>query len=290
PPTEVLEDIVAAMKNQIAAHGLTPARLLGVGVGASGLVNHQTGVNVLAPNLRWRDVAVREFLETRLKLPVTIDNNVRAMALAEAIFGAGKGVNSLAFVYGRVGVGAGFVVGGKIFRGSSLGAGEIGHTIMIAEGGERCRCGNNGCLETLVSESQLIAQAAALVERYPDSVLARQLQTTGASLSIQEIFSAARAGDKHIRQMIEQRACYLGMALANLVNILNPELILLGGLFAEGHDLILPVAEAKMRSVAFAGLGDKVRLEVTRFGWQAGVLGAATMALMAYFYQEPEMT
>lgn len=287
-PEAVLDEIVAAVQEQIQGLNLSRERLLGVGVGASGLVNHQTGVNVLAPNLGWHDVPVRDYLAGKLGLPVTIDNNVRAMALAEAFFGAGKGVNSLAFVYGRVGVGAGFVVGGQIFRGSSLGAGEIGHTILIAEGGERCRCGNSGCLETLVSEPRLISQAATLVRQFPNSDLARRLRDANSAPTIEHIFAAARAGDERVKQMIEQRACYLGMALANLVNILNPELILLGGLFAEGHDLILPVAEAKMREVAFAGLGDKVHLEVTRFGWQAGVLGAATMALMTYFYQEAE--
>ncbi len=96
------------------------------------------------------------------------------------------------------------------------------------------------------------------------------------------------AGDERTRDMIEERACYLGIALANLVNIINPELILLGGMFAQGQDLILPVAEAKMRTVAFAGLGENVKIAPTKFGWRAGVVGAASLALTSFFYQPPE--
>ena len=139
--------------------------LVGVGVGASGLVDPETGVNVLAPNLGWRDMPLRDIFSRRLDMPVFVDNNVRAMALAEAMFGAGRGVNTLAFVYGRVGVGAGFVVGGEVYRGSKAGAGEIGHTTVIPAGGAPCRCGNTGCLETLISEPEIVRQAQLLAAR-----------------------------------------------------------------------------------------------------------------------------
>jgi predicted NBD/HSP70 family sugar kinase len=217
-----------------------------------------------------------------------VDNNVRAMALAEALFGAGRGVNSLAFVYGRVGVGAGFVVGGQIFRGSSAGAGEIGHTIIIPDGGQLCRCGKRGCLETLVSETSLISQAEEIAAQHPDGLLNRHLHQNDDIRPIERIFAAARAGDQDTRTMIEQRACYLGMALANLVNVINPELILLGGMFAQGEELILPVAEKAMRELSFAGLGEKVRVQPTSFGWRAGVIGASALALSTFFYQQSE--
>jgi predicted NBD/HSP70 family sugar kinase len=105
---------------------------------------------------------------------------------------------------------------------------------------------------------------------------------------MEQIFEAARAGDQAARGLLENRACYLGIALANLVNMLNPEVILLGGMFAQGHDLIIPVAEAKMKEIAFAGLGDNVRITATDFGWRAGVVGAASLALTSFFYQQNE--
>ena len=167
PAPQLLEQALGLAEAVIADGCVRRESLVGVGVGASGLVDPETGVNVLAPNLGWRDVPLRDIFSRRLGLPVFVDNNVRAMALAEAMFGAGRGVNTLAFVYGRVGVGAGFVVGGEVYRGSKAGAGEIGHTTLIPAGGTPCRCGNTGCLETLISEPEIVRQAHMLAAVRP---------------------------------------------------------------------------------------------------------------------------
>jgi glucokinase len=210
------------------------------------------------------------------------------MALAEAFFGDGRGVGILAFVYGRIGVGSGIVVNGQVFRGSGAGAGEVGHTTIIPKGGEVCTCGNTGCLETLLSEPVWVQYIESIAAANPDSLIAAYQKQYQEKSPIERIFSAARDGDQQVKQFIEDRACYLGIALANLVNILNPELIILGGMFTQGGDLILPIAEKKMRETAFAGLGEKVQLKTTSFGWRAGVIGAAALALTNFFYQHEE--
>jgi predicted NBD/HSP70 family sugar kinase len=262
--------------------------ILGIGVGASGLVDNKRGVNVLAPRLGWQDVPFKSLLENTTGLPVCVDNNVRSMALGEALFGSGRDVDVLAFVYGRIGVGAGFVVNGDLFRGSGAGAGEIGHMVILPRGGEICSCGNMGCLETLVSEHVLLEKAAAIVNQDPEGILAKALAQQKQNKPIENVFEAARNGDSKTLDMIKEHACYLGIALANLVNILNPKLILVGGMFSQGHDLILPTAEEKMRELAFAGLGEKVEIAPTKFGWQAGVIGAASLVLNTYFYKPYE--
>lgn len=284
-PWESTLSLIAEQVMAVAACCDSPPALLGVGVGASGLVDYQSGVNVFAPNLGWRDVPLRDWLSQRLGLPIVVDNNVRAMALGEWLFGAHRGVNSLAFVYGRVGVGAGFVVNGALLRGSRAGAGEIGHTVMVPEGGSLCSCGQSGCLETLVSESVLVRNAEVLAAQHPDGILARCWRRADLPKPIDRVLDAARTGDPDARGLIETSGRYLGLALANVVNTLNPELILLGGLFAQGSDLFLPIAERVMRQRAFAGLGDRVRLDKTTFGWRAGVIGAAALALSAFFYE-----
>lgn len=295
PAAELLDQAVGLAEEVIASGDVSREAIVGVGVGASGLVDPQTGVNVLAPNLGWRDVPLRDAFCCRLNLPVLVDNNVRAMALAESMFGAGRGVNTLAFVYGRVGVGAGFVVGGQIYRGTKAGAGEIGHSTMIPAGGAPCRCGNTGCLETLVSEGEIVRQAFVLAARAPGSLLAahlnapeRQSGGDGARTDseIERIFAAAREGDRQARALLEERAHYMGTALANLVNLINPDMIILGGLFAAGQDLMLPAIEETMRRRSFAGLGNSVALRVTAFGPDVGVVGAASLALDAFFYQQ----
>jgi len=290
PALDVLEQIATEIDGLIADTAIDRQRVLGVGVGASGLVNHEKGLNVLAPRLGWQNVNIQEILQNKLSLPVQVDNNVRAMAIGEAFFGAGRGVNVLAFVYGRSGVGAGFVVNGQVFRGSGAGAGEIGHTIMVPEGGQPCRCGQKGCLETLVTEPVIVRQANEIAQQHPDSLLAQYLAQDDDTPPIDKLFAAAREGDQVTKSMIERQVHYLGIALANLVNILNPEMILLGGVFAQGDDLIRPVACQVMRETAFSSLGEDVIVEPTSFGWRAGVIGAAALALMDFFYQRTEGT
>lgn len=288
-PDDVLDQMAEAIEEIIVCAEIDRRRVIGVGVGASGLVNYQTGVNILAPNLGWRNVPIRAHLQARLNLPVEVDNNVRAMASGEAFFGLGRGIDSLAFVYGRIGVGAGFVFGGEVFRGSNTGAGEIGHTIILPEGGEPCRCGKRGCLETLVSEPVLVRQAQALADENPGGMLAAYLNHSEPANLSEQIFKAARQGDLAARGLIEHLGYYLGIALANLVNTLNPQLILLGGVFAQGQDLILPPATQTMRDMAFAGMGERVMVRTSSFGWSAGVVGAASLALTRFFYQQSSL-
>lgn len=287
PAVDVLKSISMDIYELLTGCGVNRQLILGVGVGASGLVDYRKGINILAPNLDWHNIPIRDFLENQLELPVIVENNVRAMALGEAYFGCGREAQSLAFVYGRKGVGAGFVINRQLFRGSSTGAGEIGHMILMPENGELCRCGNRGCLETLVSEAVVIRRAHAIAEAEPHGILAQLLAQSTDPSPIECIIQAARQGDSAVLQLIEESGHYLGIALANLVNIFNPELIILGGLFAQGEDLFLPVVRKSLHHLAFAGMGEKVKLVTTCFGWRAGVTGAAALALLAFFYQPP---
>ena len=284
PSDEVMASIVKEVDLLIENFSVDQDRIIGVGIGASGLVDRAKGINVLSPRLGWENVPIKSILESHIDLPFCVDNNVRSMALGEAMFGSGRDVNMLAFVYGRMGVGAGFVVNGEVYQGSGAGAGEIGHTVLLPLGGDLCSCGNVGCLETLISERVLLKQAISIADQQPTGLLAKYLAQTDGSTPLKRVFDAARDGDELAREMISDRASYLGMALANLVNIMNPELILLGGMFAEGQDLIFPVAEAKMREFAFASMGEDVKIAATKFGWRAGVIGAASLGLKSFFY------
>jgi glucokinase-like ROK family protein len=287
PAEEVVSEIAQRVEEVIDASGVEHWRVIGVGVGASGLVNFVTGVNIYAPRLGWRDVHIKHLLQEKLDMLVCVDNNTRTMALGEAFFGAGREVDSLAFVYGRVGVGAGLVVDHMLFHGSNAGAGEIGHTVILPEEGEFCSCGNRGCLETLISEPAIIKQAQILAEQSPDSLLNKVLNRPNGSL-IERIIEAGRAGDHIARDLFINQACYLGIALANLVNVLNPQMIILGGMFSQAGDLIIPTVEEKMRELSFDRLGENVHLMATSFGWRAGVIGAASLALITFFYQQDE--
>jgi glucokinase-like ROK family protein len=288
PASKVMEQIAETIEQTLEESGMDRSLFLGIGIGASGLVEVATGINLLAPNLNWHDVPLRDYFEKKLHLPVFVDNNVRAMAEGEAYFGIGRGVDSLAFVYGRVGVGAGLILRGEPFRGSVSGAGEIGHTVMLLEGGEACQCGNSGCLETLVSESAILRCADVIAKRHPDGILARSMLEDRETAPIERVFAAARQGDQEVLQMLDERAYYLGVALSGLVNLFNPEMIILGGIFSSGEEYFLETVKRVTRTMAFGRMGERVRFASTGFGWRAGVLGAAALALMYFFYQ-PEL-
>lgn len=275
---QTLDRLTATVTAMLAAHPEMAARVVGVGVGASGLVEHTTGINILAPNLGWRQAPLRDELSRRLRLPVQVDNNVRCMALAESLYGQGKQAKALAFVYSRVGLGAGLVVDGQVYRGAGYGAGEIGHWTILPQDGQLCRCGNTGCLETLVSEPVIVALAWSLA---PDVMEAAE--QAGAD-ALEAIFAAARSGDSTLLSMLADRAFYMGIALANLINVLNPEMIVLGGLLDSGFDLFFPVLSQTIRERAFGGLGDHVEMLPATFGDDSGEVGAVALALDTFLF------
>lgn len=286
PATTVLDQMTTSIETMIITSNLERTRILGVGVGASGLVDFETGINILAPNLNWHNIPLRDYLSKKLQLPVVVDNNVRTMAIGEKYFGVGKDVDSLIFVYARIGVGAGLIYKGEVFRGNTAGAGEIGHTIMLPEGGEACRCGNRGCLETLVSETAIVNKAKKIALSNPGGIFGQLSELDSNLTLIEKVFKAAREGDIEIRKLLEKRAYYLGVAMAGMVNLFNPEMILLGGIYGEAPDLFLDSVIETVHEKAFGGMGKKVQMQETSFGWKAGVLGAAALGLMHFFYQQ----
>lgn len=286
-PRQTFEEIKQRIEEIIIKGNIERERIIGIGVGAAGLVNYLTGVSTFSYNLGWENLPIREWLSEHLEFPVIVDNNVKAMALGEAFFGAGRNVSSLVFVYGRAGVGSGIVIGNRLLRGADLGAGEIGHMIIMTHGGLKCRCGQMGCLETLVAEPALMQKAEAAALANPDGLLALKLKIGGNRPS-DLLFQAAREGDPQAVEIVERASYYLGISLANIVNLLNPQMIVLGGLFIQGQDLILPVARKTLGETAIGGLGKKVDLRATSFGWQAGIVGAASLVLTNLFYLNPE--
>jgi len=279
-----LGKVTDCIRQMLQAQEIPQDRLAGVGVAAHGLIDPETGVNVIAPNMSWRNVPLRATFEEKLELPTTVDNNVRAMALYEGLFGVAKQVHTLAFVYARIGIGAGLMVNGSLYHGASAGAGEIGHTTVILDGGQRCRCGNTGCLETVFSEPILLELAEQVVTDHPDGLLARSV-ADGETPTLDGMFAAARAGDEVVSTRLKERARYIGIALANLINIFNPEMIVLGGIFSNERETLLPTIRDTVGRRAFGSLGKHVAIQPTARGAFVGMEGAASLALDRFFYR-----
>lgn len=279
PPEQVLDRVCGSARTLLHGSGAAD-RVLGVGVGASGLVDVRRGINRLAPRLGWRDVPIAGLLAERLGLPVWVDNNVRAMALAETLFGAGRGAASLAFVFVGRGLGAGLVMRGQLYHGSADGAGEVGHLTVSASHGLPCHCGNSGCLETLISRDALADVAARI------GVQPRGGRT---SPSAEDLVQAARAGDAAAEAALREAGRHLGLGVAALVNVVNPELVVLGGLAADAADLLLPVVCETVRTRAFPFLGSAVEIVPTALGPDIGVIGAGALAMDRFYADAPDM-
>jgi predicted NBD/HSP70 family sugar kinase len=284
PYEEVMQKIINDTNQLVEECGICRENIIGIGVGAPGLVNYKTGVIGFAKNQNWKNAPIADMLSAQLNLPVVVENNVRSMALAEALFGVGRNIGSLLFIYGRLGVAAGIVVNREIYRGINLGAGEIGHTFIIQAENEAGSPSIKTTLEDLVSEPALVRKAEALMKKEPNGLLAKIIENNDSKPVIEGLFEAVRQGDLQAKKLVETSAKYLGIAIVNAVNFLNPELILLGGMFNQEKDLYLPILEEMVKTLSFSKLGEQIKIQGTEFDWKAGVLGASSLALKHFFY------
>lgn len=229
---ELIESLVAQAERPIA----------GIGIGTPGLMDPHTRVVRQAVNLDWRDLPLGELLERRFGPHVYIANDSQAAAMAECIFGSGRGASNLVVIKVARGIGAGIVLGGQVYYGDGFGAGEIGH-VAVVENGEQCRCGHYGCLETVASCRAIEVQARQEARRDSGSIY-HTLAESPEAIDIDTVVRAFEAGDDATRRIVERAAFYLGVAVANLVGALNVERVVIAGTIARfGPALLKPIRE-----------------------------------------------
>ena len=250
-----------------------------VGVGAAGFVDAAGGIVAFAPNLAWRDEPLRAKLTGMVGLPVMVDNDGNASAWAEVRFGAARGHAHVIFVSVGTGIGAGFILDGRLYRGRWGMAGEPGHTRVVPDG-RLCGCGNRGCWEQYASGSALVTEARDFAMRSPGGAM-RLLQLAGgnpAAITGAHITEAAREGDPAALRCYSIVGTWLGHGLANLAAILDPGCIVVGGGVSEAGELLLGPARAAFDK-ALPGAGYRPRVEILRaaLGADAGIVGAADL-------------
>lgn len=257
----------------LAAWGGSRRRLLGIGVAVPSPVDpRQPDLLNTMVIPRWQGVRVGEGLRRRFQVPVLIDNDANLGAMAERWWGAGRGVDDFAYVKLATGIGAGFFVDGKVYRGAAGIAGEIGH-ITIDTAGAPCACGLRGCLVTTVGAPALLARARALLEEHPESALA------GRDFGITILEDAALAGDALALQVVREAAERLGRAVAGLLNLMNPEVVIIGGGLARLGDLLLEPLRATVANRTLASSMAGARIVTSQLGARAIAVGAATLLL-----------
>ncbi|HEY8426664.1 MAG TPA: ROK family transcriptional regulator [Limnochordales bacterium] len=253
----------------IAAVSPAPLGLLGIGVGVHGPVEHPSGRLLFAPNLGWADVPVGEWLAERFHVPIVVDNEANAGAVAELWCGAGQDASTLFYLSVGVGLGAGIVIDGELYRGAGGTAGEFGHA-TIDPAGPACSCGNRGCLEVFVSERALMGY------------LQRSRSDPVAS-SPEEVLQAADAGDAVAISALARLGEYLGIGIANVINTFNPELVVIGGPIARAGHHVLNAARRVVEQRALAFPRSKARIVVSALGDEACAIGAGVLILQEFF-------
>jgi N-acetylglucosamine repressor len=251
------------------------SRVLGVGIGVPGTVAMQTGVVALSLNLGWSNVPLRQLIEQSLGLPIVVVNRCKVSAMAESTHGVGKGMDDLAYVRVGTGVGAGFVYHGELFLGASY-AGELGHC-TIDPNGPLCRCGNRGCLEALASGPAVAARARKQLRDGHASLLNDLCAGHMESITARMVAQAAQEGDPLARQIWAETGAFLGMAIGALINLTNPQMVVLGGPVSQAGPFLIDPLREQVRRHSLSLLAQDVRLELSTLGSDAGPLGAATL-------------
>jgi glucokinase len=252
-----------------------------IGVACGGPLDSRAGIIYSPPNLPgWDGVPVKAFLEERFGLPTYVENDANAGALAEHRFGAGRGARNLVYLTLGTGIGGGIILSGRLYRGTTDDAGEIGHTTVLPDGPE-CLCGKRGCLEALVAGPAIGQRAQRLAEAHPESPM-RELARGGiGSITAVHALQAARGGDRVAREVFRETGRYLGLGIANLIQVLNPQVVVLGTIAVHARDILLGPTRRAAREHTWPRAWKAVRIVPAKLGERVGDLAALCCALNA---------
>ncbi len=258
------------------------ARLLGLGLATPGTVDVESGVLIFSPNLQWHTVPFRQIFQDHTGLPVFVDNDANAAAVAEHLFGVAQHVHNFVSLFAGVGVGGGLFLNGELYRGADGYAGEIGHTNFMMDHYRRpCRCGNRGCWETSVGQDSVLERIRGRLAVGRDSSVRDLITEQDTPLTLSMIIQAADAGDAEALEALTETGSLLGLGVANLVSIFNPEIVVLGGPLSEAGKHLLPVIQEAVAKTALPEIAERVQILPSAFGPDASVVGAAALVVEA---------
>jgi glucokinase-like ROK family protein len=280
----IVERMVSLLRQTASIGTSSCGPLLGLAVGAPGLVDQATGTLLFAPNLGWRDMPLRSTLEAAFDSPLFVDNEANLAALGEHYFGAAQGYEEVLYISAGVGLGGGIVHNGQICRGVTGVAGELGHMTMDPAG-EICNCGNRGCWETLVSQRALFRHIQRAIGEGRASLLSEMAGGDLDRLTVSVVVDAARAGDAVALEALDQIGHHLGIGIASLVNALNPELVVFGGALSLAWDFLLPAVNKELQERALSWNREATRVVLARHGLDACIMGGVALVLSNILYK-----
>ncbi|MGK7310822.1 MAG: ROK family protein [Candidatus Longimicrobiales bacterium M2_2A_002] len=276
----VVDRIVAMVNDAIrtvaSENGGAKENFAGIGIGSPGPLDRKTGTIINTPNLGWRNFPLRDLISNAVGLPAALDNDANCATYGEWWLGAGKDVNTLVGFTLGTGIGGGIVLDGQIFHGASDAAGEIGHT-TIDSTGRKCNCGNYGCLEAYASGPNIAARAVEGIEAGAETVLPDLVDGDLDQITAATVYEGAVLGDAYSNEVMKETAKFLGTGVANIINVLNPEMVVIsGGVTRAGDHLFVPL-KAEVRRRAFKSAQEACQIVPARLMKTAGVIGAIAM-------------
>lgn len=264
-----LVEAAAECERQLGTHRFCTSSIL-----VPGRVDHRNEVVLQAPNLpSLNHFGLKAALEERFRLPVLLENDANAAAVGEMWLGAARGARNVICITLGTGVGGGIILEGKLWRGTQGSAGELGHTTVDPFAGPQCKCGNIGCLEMFASATAIVRMTRESLSSYPKTILHDQC------LTAEKVYDAAKLGDDLAIQIFKKVGDYLGVGLANLINIIGPEVIVIGGGVANAWDVFERPMREQIRKRAFPSISQEIQIKPAECGDNAGLLGAAHLAM-----------
>jgi glucokinase len=280
---EEVRNILRRVLEEISKEAEATADVLGIGLALPGPLLASDEKAVFSPPSYpgWGEIALGEFVFEEFGLPVLVDNDGNAAALGEHLFGAGRGVDDMVHVVVHRGVGGALIMGGELYRGSNGVAGEIGHSIVDADG-PRCGCGRHGCLEAFVGRTAITRRARNALKL---AGVGGINDKSAEEIRAQDVIEAGLAGDELAISVLAETGQYLGLGISTAVNMCDPELVVVGGSTMRAGDLVLGPAIEVVRKRALPGIAEKVEVVAGQLGDDAGAIGAASLVLRELFAQ-----
>lgn len=272
----IVPNITQSLHEKLAEMNQTKNNVLGIGIGAPGPIDHENGIVFEAVNLGWKEsYALQENLAKAADLPVILDNDANCAALGEMWTGAGKGAKDLICVTLGTGVGGGIITNGQVVHGIKGAGGEIGHMTIDPFEGYQCNCGKKGCLETVASATGIVRIAKDRLSLFTKDSILKTMMINEGGISAKDVFDAAREEDELALEIVNHFAFYLGLAIANLGNVLNPEAIIIGGGVSKAGNTLLNPVKKYFSTFTFSTVRESSHVSIASLGNDAGVVGAA---------------
>ncbi|MGE5464020.1 MAG: ROK family protein [Syntrophothermus sp.] len=284
-PEQCLKEADRVLRELLAKRGIEPSDLAGIGIGVPGPVITELGT-VMAPPIMpgWDRFPIRATLEEKWKTSVTMNNDAELGALGEWAYGAGRGERNVAFIKVGSGIGAGLMINRQIYGGTTGSAGEIGH-LTVDENGPLCACGNHGCLEAFAGGHAIAAQARKLVESGKRTLLSEKDINL---LTAQDVAEAARRGDLPAQEILKRSGTYIGIAIAGLINLINPSTVIIGGGVAQVGDLLTASIRQAVRERSLRASEHGVKITTAMLGRRSSLIGALVQAINIALFEAIE--